>query len=290
MILKNRSILAVFCAMALIVSGCGSASETSRPSLLDQIKQRGTIRVGLSTFVPWAMRNKEGELVGFEIDVARRLASDAGLEIEFVPTAWDGIIPGLLAGKFDVIIAGMSITPPRNLSVNFTRPYSHSELLLAASREKAGNLLRMEDYDSADVTIAVRRGSTSVQAARKNFPSATIQQFDDDILAFQEVLNGNAEAAVASTPKPEHEVLRNSDRLFIPFDEPLGRGAEAIAIRQGEADALNFFDNWIMLRTEDGWLKERRDYWFRTLDWQDEVAPGPVGRSMVAAAFRGPKS
>ena len=194
------------------------------------------------------------------------------LEIEFVPTAWDGIIPGLLAGKFDVIIAGMSITPPRNLSVNFTRPYSHSELLLAASREKAGNLLRMEDYDSADVTIAVRRGSTSVQAARKNFPSATIQQFDDDILAFQEVLNGNAEAAVASTPKPEHEVLRNSDRLFIPFDEPLGRGAEAIAIRQGEADALNFFDNWIMLRTEDGWLKERRDYWFRTLDWQDDVA------------------
>ena len=272
MILKNRSILAAFCAMALIVSGCGSASETSRPSLLDQIKQRGTIRVGLSTFVPWAMRNKEGELVGFEIDVSRRLASDAGLEIEFVPTAWDGIIPGLLAGKFDVIIAGMSITPPRNLSVNFTRPYSHSELLLAASREKAGNLLRMEDYDSADVTIAVRRGSTSVQAARKNFPSATIQQFDDDILAFQEVLNGNAEAAVASTPKPEHEVLRNSDRLFIPFDEPLDRGAEAIAIRQGEADALNFFDNWIMLRTEDGWLKERRDYWFRTLDWQDEVA------------------
>ncbi len=272
MILKNRSILAAFCAMAIIVSGCGSASETSRPSLLDQIKQRGTIRVGLSTFVPWAMRNKEGELVGFEIDVARRLASDAGLEIEFVPTAWDGIIPGLLAGKFDVIIAGMSITPPRNLSVNFTRPYSHSELLLAASREKAGNLLRMEDYDSADVTIAVRRGSTSVQAARKNFPSATIQQFDDDILAFQEVLNGNAEAAVASTPKPEHEVLRNSDRLFIPFDEPLGRGAEAIAIRQGEADALNFFDNWIMLRTEDGWLKERRDYWFRTLDWQDDVA------------------
>ena len=272
MVHKSKFILTAICVAILIVSGCGSASETSRPSLLDQIKQRGTIRVGLSTFVPWAMRNKEGELVGFEIDVSRRLASDAGLEIEFVPTAWDGIIPGLLAGKFDVIIAGMSITPPRNLSVNFTRPYSHSELLLAASREKAGNLLRMEDYNSADVTIAVRRGSTSVQAARKNFPSATIQQFDDDILAFQEVLNGNAEAAVASTPKPEHEVLRNSDRLFIPFDEPLGRGAEAIAIRQGEADALNFFDNWVMLRTEDGWLNERRDYWFRTLDWQDEVA------------------
>ena len=227
----------------------------------------------MSTFVPWAMRNKQGELVGFEIDVANRLASDSGLEIEFIPTAWDGIIPGLLAGKFDVIIAGMSITPPRNLSVNFTRPYSHSELLLAAGRDKAGHLVDREDYDSADVTIAVRRGSTSVQAARKNFPGATIQQFDDDILAFQEVLNGNAEAVIASSPKPEHEVLRNSDRLFIPFDEPLDRGAEAIAIRQGESDALNFFDNWILLRTEDGWLKERRDYWFKTLDWEEDVAP-----------------
>ena len=272
MVYKSKYILAAICAAALIVSGCGSPTESSRPSLLDQIKQRGTIRVGVSTFVPWAMRNKQGELVGFEIDVASRLASDAGLEVEFIPTAWDGIIPGLLAGKFDVIISGMSITPVRNLSVNFTRPYSHSELLLAASIEKAGHLVSKEDYDNAEITITVRRGSTSVQAARKNFPSATIQQFDDDILAFQEVLNGNAESVIASSPKPEHEVLRNSDRLFIPFDEPLGRGAEAIAIRQGEVDALNFFDNWIMLRTEDGWLKERRDYWFKTLDWEDDIA------------------
>ncbi len=271
MISKTMRILAVCCAAALIVSGCGSTSETSRPSLLDQIKQRGTIRVGLSTFVPWAMRNKQGELVGFEIDVARRLAADSDLEVEFVPTAWDGIIPGLLAGKFDVIIASMSITPPRNLSVNFTRPYSYSELHMAASKERAGHLVRMEDFNSAEVTIAVRRGATSVQAARKNFPLATLQQFDDDILAFQEVLNGNAEAVIASTPKPEHEVLRNSDRLFIPFDQHLGRFSEAIVIRQGELDAMNFFDNWIMLRTEDGWLKERRDYWFRTLEWQNDV-------------------
>ena len=272
---KSKRVLTAVCAVVMaasVVSGCGSASETARTSLLDQIKQRGTIRVGVSTFVPWAMRNKQGELVGFEVDVASRLAADAGLEIEFIPTAWDGIIPGLLAGKFDVIIAGMSITPARNLSVNFTRPYSHSELLLAASRDEADHLVDKADYDHADVTIAVRRGSTSVQAARKNFPSATIQQFDDDILAFQEVLNGNAEAVIASSPKPEHEVLRNSDRLFIPFDEPLDRGAEAIAIRQGETDALNFFDNWILLRTEDGWLKERRDYWFKTLDWEDDVA------------------
>ena len=95
---------------------------------LNQIKQRGTLRVGMSTFVPWAMRDKQGELIGFEIDVAKRLAADSGLKIEFVPTAWDGIIPALLASKFDVIIGGMSITEERAKSVLFTTPYSHHTL------------------------------------------------------------------------------------------------------------------------------------------------------------------
>ncbi len=87
------------------------ASDTPN---LDAIKERGTLRVGMSTFVPWAMRDKQGELIGFEIDVAKRLAADSGWQVEFVPTAWDGIIPALLAKKFDVIIGGMSVTPERS--------------------------------------------------------------------------------------------------------------------------------------------------------------------------------
>ncbi len=65
------------------------------------------------------MRDKQGDLIGFEVDVAKRLAADADLKIEFVPTAWDGIIPALLAEKFDVIIGGLTITPERNMSVLF---------------------------------------------------------------------------------------------------------------------------------------------------------------------------
>lgn len=76
-----------------------------------QIEQSGTLRVGMSTFAPWAMRDKQGALIGFEIDVARRLATDNGWQVEFVPTAWDGIIPSLLAKKYDVIIGGLTITP-----------------------------------------------------------------------------------------------------------------------------------------------------------------------------------
>ena len=85
--------------------------QLSSESVIETIKKRGALKVGMSTFVPWAMRDKKGELVGFEIDVAKKLAADMDVDIEFVPTAWDGIIPALLAGKFDVIIGGMSIRP-----------------------------------------------------------------------------------------------------------------------------------------------------------------------------------
>ena len=77
----------------------------SSESALEAIKKRGTLRIGLSTFVPWAMRDKKGDLIGFEIDVGKRVAADMGVEVEHIPTAWDGIIPALLAGKFDVILS-----------------------------------------------------------------------------------------------------------------------------------------------------------------------------------------
>ena len=119
-------------AAALAVGGLAAAvAPASAEGLLETIQQRGKLMVGMSTFVPWAMRDKEGNLIGFEIDVATKLAEDMGVEIEFVPTAWSGIIPALLAEKFDVIIGGMSITPQRNLTVNFTAPYANSGQMMA---------------------------------------------------------------------------------------------------------------------------------------------------------------
>jgi polar amino acid transport system substrate-binding protein len=241
---------------------------------LDKVNDRGILRVGMSTFVPWAMRNKQGELIGFEIDVAKRLAKDSGWEVEFVPTAWDGIIPALLAKKFDVIIGGMSITKERAKSVLFTTPYSHSGVQVAANKELAEGFSTFDDFNSRRVKIAARRGAFTVQIARETFPKARILQFDDDAQAFQEVLNGNAHAVIASSPKPEHEVIKHSKVLFLPFDERLSKGNEAFAVRLGENDKKAFFDDWIEARTEDGWLAERYEYWFSTLDWQDQVANG----------------
>ncbi|PMM03141.1 transporter substrate-binding domain-containing protein [Vibrio breoganii] len=262
---------AITALLALAVSLPALASQTPN---LDKINDRGTLRVGMSTFVPWAMRNKQGDLIGFEIDVAKRLAADSGWKVEFVPTAWDGIIPSLLSQKFDVIIGGLSITEARSKSVLFTQPYSRSGVQLAASKELAEGFSKISDFDSRRVKIAARRGAFTVQVARETFPKAKVLQFDDDAQAFQEVLNGNAHAVIASSPKPEHEAIKNADSLFIPFTERLSKGNEAFAVRLGETDKAEFFNEWIKARTEDGWLEERYEYWFSTLDWQDQIAQG----------------
>ncbi|MBU8910534.1 MAG: transporter substrate-binding domain-containing protein, partial [Desulfobacterales bacterium] len=125
-----RKILCLSVVLSLILGGISFAQE----SIVEKIQKQGVIRVGMSTFIPWAMKDKQGNLIGFEIDVAGKLARDMGVKIEFVPTAWSGIIPALLTGKFDVIIGGMGITPQRNLKVNFTIPYDYSGMSMVAHK------------------------------------------------------------------------------------------------------------------------------------------------------------
>jgi polar amino acid transport system substrate-binding protein len=168
----------------------------------------------------------------------------------------------------------MSITPERSKSVLFTTPYSHSGVQIAANKKLAEGFSTIEDFDSRRVKIAARRGAYTVQVARETFPKAKVLQFDDDAQAFQEVLNGNAHAVIASSPKPEHEAIKHANALFIPFSERLSKGNEAFAVRLGEEDKKAFFDQWIQARTDDGWLKDRYEYWFSTLDWQDQIAGG----------------
>ena len=269
--LLTTVMLALVIALPPLARAQNASQQLAAAGVLETIKKRGAIRVGLSTFVPWAMRDKNGELIGYEIDVAKQLAEDMKVKAEFVPTAWDGIIPALLAGKFDVVIGGMTITPERNLTVNFTQPYANSGIHLVAHKELAAGFKSLEDFNKPDVVLAVRRGATPATVAKRLMPKATLRQFDEDALALQEVLNGKAHAFVTSTPTPAFEALKHPDKLFLPIAEPFVQGAEGFALRKGDPDALNFFNNWILLRQQDGWLKERHDYWFKTRDWASQV-------------------
>jgi len=274
---KNSLLITAIVASLFILSLAHTASageiqqKLVRESTLEQILQRGALRVGMSTFVPWAMKDKTGKLIGFEIDVATRLAEDTGVKIEFVPTKWAGIIPALLTGKFDVIIGGMGIRPNRNRKVNFSIPYDTTGMAIVAHRELAAGFKTLKDFNHSDVIIALRLGSTAVTAAKKYIPKAKLRMFDDESQAYQELVNGKAHAVVGSAPRPAYEALKYQEKLFLPFDGTFTREPIGFAMRKGDFDTLNFFNNWIRVVEAEGWLAERKHYWFGTRDWEDQT-------------------
>ncbi len=260
-------------ATGMATSGWAQSAtqELSRESVIETIKQDGVIRIGLSLFVPWSMRDKNGDLIGFELDVGRKLAEDMGVEVEFVPTAWDGIIPALVSGNFDVIISGMSVTAQRNLTINFTDPYAYSGLAILANKSMTEGM-SLEDFNKPEVTFAARRGATPAAVIAQNFPDATLLLFDEDGASTQEVLNGNAHASMAAQPTPNREAVRHPETLVVPFENLYDPRGEAFGVRKGDPDAMNYFNNWIAQQWRSGWLEERHNYWFATEEWADQVA------------------
>lgn len=248
-----------------------ASAAPARAGMVEDVVERGVLRVGMSSFAPWAMRAKNGEFIGFEPDVARQLAADMGVEAEIVATAWDGIIPALLAKKFDLIIGGMSVTPARNLRVNFSEPYGYNGYGLAANKERMGGASAPGDFNRGEVVFALRRGTIPVEIVKRQMPLAQIRRFDDEAAALQEVLNGRADAFVGAVPQPADFTAANPGKIFLPFDDYLASDYAGIAIRKGDADGLNFINNWIRLRVNDGWLKERHDYWFKGREWKPLV-------------------
>lgn len=264
------TVVIIFIVVTLGITACEKKPEkaVTKESVIEQVMKRSVLRVGMSTFVPWAMKDKTGKLIGFEIDVATRLAEDMGVKVQFVPTKWAGIIPALLTGKFDVIIGGMGIRPQRNLKVNFSTPYDTTGMSIVAHRELAAGLTGLADFNRPDVIIAARLGSTAVTATKRYMPKAQLLLFDDESQAFQELINGKAHAVVASAPRPAYEALKYSEKLFLPLNETFTREPIGFAVKKGDFDALNFFNNWIRVVEAEGWLQERKHYWFGTKDWE----------------------
>ena len=261
-------------ALLLFWSAAVFSAQDNRvgQSVIDSVVQRGTLRVGVSAFVPWVMKGRNGELVGYEIDVARRLGKDLGVAVEFVTTPWNEMIPTLLESRFDVVISGMTLNTARNLKVNFSIPYSHSGVSMVASRKLAKGFEGIERFNQETVTLAMTRGSSVITLAEKLLPRSRVALFDDESQALREVMQGRAHAMLASTPFPEHSAARYPEDLFLPDERRLQRTSEAFAVRKGDVDTLNVLNNWILQRLEDGWLQDRHDYWFTTLEWKKQVS------------------
>lgn len=277
---KKSSVITVFLALILMVSLLGilttcapapkkeAAEKEAAPigGLIDEILRRGVMKVGLGIFVPWSFKDMDGNLVGFEVDVASKLAEDMGIKVDFVPTEWSGIIPGLLTGKFDVIIGGMGITTERALKINYSIPYEYTGMDVVVNKKMLPGVTSLEELNREDIIIAVRMGATPVAAAKKFTPKAQLHQFESDPAVLQDVLNQNAHAAFSSSPKPAFWAADYPDVLYQPLGgELFTKEPACFVVRKGDPDTLFFFNAWIT--DNEDWLEDKAHYWYGTKDW-----------------------
>lgn len=267
-----RAMMASMVVLTVLLTACagvpseGGTDAQASQSMIDEASKRGSLKVGLSVFVPWAFKDKDGNLVGFEVDVAEKLAEDMGIEVEFVPTDWAGIIPALLTGKFDIIIGGMGTTPERALKVNFSLPYETFGNDLVVNKNMLPDVDSLDDLNKEDIIIAVHMGATPVETAKRFCPKAELHQFDNDEAVIQDVLNGNAHAAISSSPTPAFWQADHPDILYRPLGELITYEPCGFAVQKGDPDSLTYLNTWI--RYNRDWLEQRYDYWYGSKDWE----------------------
>ena len=286
---QPRSLLASLAAVVLIGTiGTSAAAQsyeqvrserlhpwTTDGSVIGAVLHRNLLKVGVGLFEPWVMCDVNGRLTGYEIEVAQKIAEDIGVRVQFVRTDWYFIIPALIEKEFDLIISGMAITPERSLHVNFSDPYSEFGSVIVANTMRTSGLTTLAEFDSTDVVFGVRAGTVPEQAVANNFPKATLRAFDSDTGLLQALVGGDVHAAAADQIKGARWLDTHPEILHRPFAEVFNKVPEAIALRKGDVDGLNFLDSWIAHHRTSGWLAERRRYWFETRDWANVVATDP---------------
>src|SRR5262245_12376598 len=202
----KRSMARIAAAIALAAVAF-SGNAAARP--LQEVLNTGTLRVGVTLFAPWAARGADGDLHGFEIDVARQLAADMGVKAQISSYDVDRLVPALEAGDIDVIAAGLTITPERALHVNFSNPYAESGVGLATHVERTASVTDIKALDSDGITIAAVEGSVGVQLARRLWPRAKVQVFQSVEAASRALVAGEVHGYVDDEPVPTFLALEN---------------------------------------------------------------------------------
>jgi polar amino acid transport system substrate-binding protein len=264
MLTTKKSLFRLFIAFLILVTASVQAD------VLEDILERGTMRVGVSLFTPWTIQNEEGELSGFEIDVADKLAADIGVKPEYKIYVWEDIIPAVRKGEIDIIAGGMAITPERALKINFSQPYADSGISLVTNTGKTREIKQFGELNQEAITIAVVSKTAASELAPRLFNKSTIKVVNTANEAEKAVLNGEAHGWLASMPQPEFLALQYPDKVDIPLAKPILPYKAGFGVKKGEQEWLNFLNSWVTSRQADMWLSSTHKHWFKSLNWRKE--------------------
>ena len=258
-------------ASAFSLRSMAADPELWERSTLNRILRRGELRVGIEAgYMPFEMLDRNGNLIGFDIDLARKMASVLKVKVRFVNTQWDGIIPALLTDKFDLLMGGMTITPERNVQVNFARPYIVIGQTALLARKHDGKITRHTQLDDPQYIVSSKLGTTGDIASRRFFPRAQLKRFESEADAALEVRNGRADAFIYDLPFNAIYAQRYAGQIA-HLAEPFTKENLGWAIRKGDPDFLNWLDNFLDAIRNDGTYELLYKRWFESTAWMKNL-------------------
>jgi len=264
--MKSRLCSLFVAAASLLSFAAGAASPT-----LAAIQERGVLRVGTEAgYMPFVMRDKSGELIGFDMDMAKLMARKLGVKLELVNISWDGIIPALLTGKFEVLMGGMTITEDRAQRVDFSDPYIEIGQSVLITHKLAQRVKSHRDLNDPKFRVVSKLGTTGEIAARKHLPRARIRTFETESEAAMEVRNGRADAFVYDFPFNAVFAAQHKDSM-VNLGPPFTREPLGWAMRQKDPEFVAWANGFLAGLKADGTHAALYRKWFESDAWLANV-------------------
>ena len=201
--MTTKRIIAVLCAAALalclLLTGCGNkktpapaATPGEAADLLAQIKDSGVITIAMEgTWAPWTYHDETDKLVGYDVEVGQKIAEKLGVTPQFIEGEWDGLLAGLEAGRYDIMINGVDVTPEREQKYAFSTPYAYNRTAVIV-RADDDRISTMEDLNGLQTANTI--SSTYAEVAEKY--GATVTGVDDLNQTMELLLSGRIDATL----------------------------------------------------------------------------------------------
>ena len=242
----------IICACVLAAFACLGAGYTARADALDDIRQTKSIRIATDLGLPpYSMTDDKMEPTGSDIETARLLARDLGLELVFVPTIAASRIPMLQTGKADLVIATLSITPERAKVIDFSVPYATLRTVVAGIR--GINVKTIDDL--AGKTVGVTRGTPNDTYLSEGAKGVTVVRYWDDATTAQAFVSGQVDL-IATAELLLPPIARRNPSRQLEVKYIIEAYKLAIGVKKGETRLLQEVDGWVRSNLKNGKLNE----------------------------------
>jgi proton glutamate symport protein len=240
-----------------------NADPASATSSIADIRRRGVLRVGFNPqVIPFSYRNARGELVGFDISYAYRLARDLGVAIEFVPFAWVNLSNDLVEHRFDIAMSGIYETNERIQTLLMSDPYFETPIALIVPSSRAEIYLDGEGVLShPGQKLAVFDDPVLVPLSRRLFPNAQIVTVPD-YNSLPSIMNG-MDGAVWTLEQATAWAAEHPGFTAVAPDHVYGPISTAFAMAPDSTELAGYVSRWLQLRANDGFRAEQIAYWFQ---------------------------